>query len=60
MGVLCNFFKVTYLSEFLSYKLHIYVKIMPMILPILFLKILRILKHLMCQNIKRVGVVFQI
>ena len=29
-----DFFKVTYLNELISYKLHIYVKVMLIILPI--------------------------
>ena len=34
------FFKLTYLNEWISYKLHIYVKIMLIILPIINIKIL--------------------
>ena len=35
-----DFFKVTYLNEVISYKLHIYVKLMLIISPITYLKML--------------------
>ena len=38
--VFSDFFKVTYLNELISYKLHIYVKIMLVILFITFIKLL--------------------
>ena len=56
--VCCDFFNVTYLNELISYKLQIYVKVMLIILSITCKKIVRLIKHLMCQNIKRVGSIF--
>ena len=37
--VFSDFFKVTYLNELISYKLHIYVKVMLIIMPITRVKI---------------------
>ena len=57
--VFSDFFKVTNLNELISYKLHIYVKVMLTILSITYLKMVWLLKHLMRQNMKRVGSTFQ-
>ena len=38
--VFSDFFKVTHLNELISYKLHIYVKIIIIILPMKYLKLL--------------------
>ena len=58
--VFSDFFKVTFLNEWTSYKLHIYIKVKLIILSITYVKIMWILKHVMCQNIKRVGSTFQV
>ena len=53
MGVFMQlFFKIIYISELISYKLHIYVKIILIILSITYLNLLRLSIHLMCKKQK--------
>ena len=59
LGLFCNFFKVKYLNELITYKLHTNVKLMLIILSMTYKKILRLLKHLTCQNIERVESIFR-
>ena len=55
-GSFCNIFKVENLNKLTIYKFQFYIKIMPKILSFTYLKIKRLVKHLVCQNMKRVRV----
>ena len=58
-GCFFNFFNVGYLNYFISYKLHIYIKMLLIILSIIRVQILRLWEHFMCQNMRRVWSFFQ-